>query len=311
MLDDLMLDVDADDGVIPIVAAAALDEYSPEPSESEQAFGPDFDGGAAEPSLEDDLEKLLAEAGLLLPKVPATPEHDHVGGDVTPEVALGGDVTPSVSLGGDVTPEAVAEPPVALPADPRAEPADFEEVLKSGSWGVFRLTVRKPSGGRAGLCGAYSARCIFHRKNDKSGCAREFKIEGPDWVHRYECIRRALWWLSSYDRFDRWRDHFDFDAIPGVDGELPTAADLHALKVVERPCPGTILTDAELDELFGVPAAPAVPPPPPVLAAPAAAPHADDALAAAALPEDGADAGDVAALTAVAAGPKALRYPYS
>ncbi len=145
------------------------------------------------------------------------------------------------------------EPPPALPpavhdaildAAGVGDPvADLEAVLRYGSWGVFRFTPKQP-GGQGGLFGGYQASCPFHRKNISTGCKRFLRCPSGDAHDRRIVLRQLMWWCSQAQDFDRQRKHL-VQTLP-LD-EVPSYAHLSALKVTERPPPGSIKTDVELD----------------------------------------------------------------
>jgi hypothetical protein len=128
--------------------------------------------------------------------------------------------------------------------EPDAGPFDC---LRSGSWGCFRLTARPP-GDKGGAFGAFHIKCLFHKKNAKSGCAKHITVEGASWADRYLAMRRALWWASVYNEHDTQEAHKDFHARPDIDGIIPSSAELQAKRVDARP-DWVIFADAEIAEL--------------------------------------------------------------
>ena len=241
----------------------------------EDAF--DDDDGLRGRSLEEDIEKIMDEmmAAEELAEIERVTDDMGDGDAVGPPPALPddaprlwgnvlapGDETPQLPGPGPGTPplgpipEGLAEglppdPPPPVPLPGHADDELVEECLKSGYYGCFRLTARQAGVHGGSRFGAFEARCYYHKKNFKTGCAKSFRIEGPTWADRHLTVKRAIWWFTMAREMDRQWQHMAFEARPDIDGALPTAEELLALKMgfVERPDPKTILNDEQWDEI--------------------------------------------------------------
>ena len=65
-----------------------------------------------------------------------------------------------------------ADPPPEVPDRPdRFSDGDVSlDMLRSRTWGAFRMTPRQPGSTQGGRFGAWQVRCPFHKKNNSSGC---------------------------------------------------------------------------------------------------------------------------------------------
>ena len=81
------------------------------------------------------------------------------------------------------------DPSVPPVLDPPAEPAPppildeqpedpFADYLASGYWGPFRFIALPVGVKNSGRYGAFEIRCVYHRKDSSTGCARYIKLDG-------------------------------------------------------------------------------------------------------------------------------------
>ena len=154
-------------------------------------------------------------------------------------------------------PPAVAPPAVAPPASSNNDenrPDDESGVreianMPSSSWGPCRITAVKPRSSSG--YGSFSARCVWHRLNDKTDCKKTFRLKGPweDLTCREACVRRMLWWLSTAQQFARQRDHVWCPEID--DADIPHNNAIRQLRLESENAPkrGQVCTDVELDAM--------------------------------------------------------------
>ena len=116
---------------------------------------------------------------------PATPE------DVLPDLAPLTPLDPAPladPLGAGST---ELPPPPPMPGGPPRPPRHlpgFVVQLESSWIGAFRFTARMRAIENAH--GAFSVRCIWHRRNDRTDCKQQIAIEGPTDADAHLCIRR-------------------------------------------------------------------------------------------------------------------------
>ena len=166
------------------------------------------------------------------------------------EVLAPPSVLPGASQDPIYSPESPAEEDHELPSasarpegpGPSSASSDIVGALHSTGWGAFNFTAR-PAGTYGGNYGAFEVQCPFHRKNDRTGCAKFIRIEGPNADDKQKAIHRAIWWCSQYDKFTLQREHMGFAAL----GDPPPLAELQPLMPLERPARRSIRTDIEID----------------------------------------------------------------
>lgn len=128
---------------------------------------------------------------------------------------------------------------------PSFEPS-LEDLLVGSQWGVFRFTARHAGTLQGGVYGGWQVNCPFHKKSVSatgySGCRRFFSCLGVTSAARQVCLRKAFWWAVKSSDYSRQRHH-----LPCPLGDLPSARFLQARIIVERPPPGSVLPDEELD----------------------------------------------------------------
>jgi hypothetical protein len=235
----------------PLEDAPMLAAPAPDDDEAEEFASVDWEDALADAmsvaSTDDDDEKIGPALG-----------DEHVApGPLEPPAA---EVPPA--LGPD--PDGTLGPglgDVAAGGDGKAEGGEAEDfadlpiILKATSWGVFRLTPRTPDKG-GGVHGGYQANCPFHKRNDKSGCRKFFRILGPRPADRFTTLRRMLWWCLGHSDFDRQRKHIAWEPS---EAELPHQDFMLASKILDKPPWLSVKSDVELDaEAAGLVVAPVV-----------------------------------------------------
>ena len=114
------------------------------------------------------------------------------------------------------------------------------EVLRSGYWGVCRVTAIQPNKGYPH--GAWQARCPFHALNERTDCKKESRVEGPEKRHRGQALRRLLHWCTLHSKHTLQRSHrVDFPHIV----ECPPWPVIISRKPTVAPSRRDVVTDAE------------------------------------------------------------------
>ena len=229
------------------VAAPLADLGSVEPAGAVATTDAPAEGPLPDP----DDEAWLAELEAALQSVKDDASDDHIDGDAGPGLPPpppppppGGGLSGDGPLPPPCPPPPFAPPPIA-PA-PAGEPApdghgNGEGALpqvhddKRGGWfGCFRLTYKAKG---------YQARCLFHRKNDKTGCKKFIPMAGDTREARAECLRRLLQWCVSCQDYTRQRWHVGY--TPTVE-ECQPWPEVRARRLDEGPAV-QVPTDEELD----------------------------------------------------------------
>ena len=140
-------------------------------------------------------------------------------------------------------------PPVVDAVVPApADEGNVAELLVGTSWGAFTLCAVQPDRlvGRnrnSTPHGGYQATCPFHRRNQKTGCKRFFRIMASTQQAKLQCLKAALYWCGTYHSHTRQRHHVRAP-LPAV---LPAYNVIKHWKVEGRPARRDIKTDEELD----------------------------------------------------------------
>lgn len=112
--------------------------------------------------------------------------------------------------------------------------------MKSGRWGVFRITGKRATAGSSSW-GSYQVNCPFHAKSKVSGCKRTLKIPSPSRAEQLSTLRRLMFWCARATTCQRQRVHMRLPLDP-----VPPDPVLVAMRIDAHP--GRIQTDEELDE---------------------------------------------------------------
>ncbi len=192
--------------------------------------------------------------------VPAVGEEEEQEEEQEEEAEAAGNLATAV---GDVVPE----PRGAIPSQPsgvdsrrsRALPersgqnlvadagaagaAEGAALMRSGRFGVFRLTPKQPGTSSSGAYGGLQATCPFHRLNARSGCKKFVTIRGPSVEDKSAALRVLLQWCVEAPNYSRQRYHM---AVPLAPESAPPWAFLLSRRIDDEPR-GPVQTDAELD----------------------------------------------------------------
>ena len=158
-------------------------------------------------------------------------DEDDGGGDL----ATDGGADP---LGDGASDADAAEP--AADAQPD-HPAAVEQVLRSGRFGIFRMTPKQPSD-RIPF-GGYEASCPFHRKNSRTGCKKFCRMTEAGPAARRDTLLRLMHWCTLAVYHNRQRKHLWH--FPELD-ECPLAHVILARRINEPP-DDAVRTDEEID----------------------------------------------------------------
>ncbi len=123
-----------------------------------------------------------------------------------------------------------------------SDDAEHAEILRSGTWGAFRLTA-KQAGGTNGEFGGYQARCPFHRKNASTDCKRYLRLKDGSREERLLVLRQLMWWCTMAPQHIRQRLHL-VQPLPAE--STPSYAHVRALRIDVKPLTRP-RTDDELD----------------------------------------------------------------
>ena len=156
----------------------------------------------------------------------------------------------------DIEDESHAPAPEELP--PPLEP-DIPPVGVDGSiwdqfedsgdqWGVFKFTMKWA----ASEYGSLQVVCPFHKRNDRTGC-KKTRAFGHDDAGKEATVRWLAYWAVRGQHHTRQRLHIADDNFE--DSEVPSLAELVAMKVTARPRPADIRTDVDLDAVASAPSA--------------------------------------------------------
>eukprot|EP00972_Heterocapsa_arctica_P016728 2467428-Heterocapsa_arctica.AAC.1 len=155
-----------------------------------------------------------------------------------------GDGPPSLEAVPPPHPLPLAPPELAPPEVPdNADENPLQKMLPMGRYGIFTISPKQP-GRQAGPHGGYQVRCPFHRLNAKSECKKYLRIAGPGIEDKRITIRRLMWWCTMAKDFDRQRLHLNQPLPPE---QCPSFPYLRAKNVSDKPLPGSVRTDVELD----------------------------------------------------------------
>ena len=87
--------------------------------------------------------------------------------------------------------------------------------------------------------GAIEASCPWHRKNDKTGCKKLFKLNDPSAEARSASILLAKYWCSLARSAERqWEHVFNVDL-----SACPDEESVELLRIDDRPPPGSVVAD--------------------------------------------------------------------
>ena len=147
-------------------------------------------------------------------------------------------------------PSPVEGVPVELVSE-EGVPVDTDVVLNVGSrvtlmarldvrgttWGAFRITPVD-----AGPFGSFQIQCPFHKKSGAIGCKKKYAMTGPSVEDAERVLCRLMWWACQAHDFNRQRLH-----ILSEVGVAPPYIVIKGRIIEDKPIPGTIVTDVELD----------------------------------------------------------------
>ena len=235
-----LLDIDGDGGGHPAAIAIEDGEGDAGMECAMEGGSDDADSAASEFDFDAALEALIEEPDADLdPEATPVPDSPAAVDEPPP---LPPPLSPLRGGGEDLPlplPLPAAEPPEVAPRPPIVLVAGVRE-----RWGAFRLShLRMIPESRP--FGSFEASCPFHRKNDKTGCKRMFRIWGdrPEDVDRAHMAAR--WWCARAKDHDRqWyhmRAPIDYDI-------LPVREMIDAAIIVEGP-DDVVETDEVLDAM--------------------------------------------------------------
>ena len=196
-----------------------------------------------------DIERELVEAFELLENGATSAEEEQPASPARPAGPEIGD------LGDRRVDEVPPAEPVAVHRGPRdgvanprpkraAAPAGEGPQLEGGFFGIFRITAKKAGTVGGGAHGGYQATCLFHKKNDKTGCKRFLSCESSNESDRQMTLRRLMWWCTLAQQHSTQRNHL---SVPLPTETCPPLAVLEAqCSLIERPEPASIKTDVEI-----------------------------------------------------------------
>ena len=130
----------------------------------------------------------------------------------------------------------------------RAEPqVDDVEVIgrdrvnlqNSGPWGCFSFSLKLDT-----RYGSYEVSCPWHRKNSRTGCKKLFSVKTAGDEGLRSALWKARWWASQAREFELQAEHM-FGANL-CEEEMPSAEEIEARRIDERPSRQNILTDIDI-----------------------------------------------------------------
>ena len=138
--------------------------------------------------------------------------------DLDPAADLAGDIDVEEDVGaGGADPAADLAGDIVVEEDVGAGGADAMDVEPAGApvlgafdlsvnhhWGVFRVTVRRPT---ETSFGSWFVRCPFHRLNEKTSCTRTIGITGPTVDDRRFALYSLYTWCNAAREHVRKSDH--------------------------------------------------------------------------------------------------------